>query len=92
MIEYFQFSYMLKKGGGNAGPNVHRVAVDYENVDQIRQILKQNEVEVVVSTLLLVDAKALDSQVNLIRGAAASGTVTKFIPSEYHLDFHKAIE
>ncbi len=53
--------------------------------------LQENNVEVVVSALLLVDEGAAQSQINLIRAAAQSGTVTKFIPSEYHIDFHAPI-
>ena len=45
-----------------------------------------------MSALLLVDQQAAESQVHLIRGAALSGTVTKFIPSEFHLDFHAPVQ
>jgi saccharopine dehydrogenase-like NADP-dependent oxidoreductase len=70
----------------------HHLVIDYQDVNQVQQVLRQNHVEVVVSALLLVDQQALLSQINLIRGAASSGTVTKFIPSEYHLDFHKPVK
>ncbi|KAI1654733.1 hypothetical protein F4813DRAFT_398857 [Daldinia decipiens] len=53
--------------------------------------LQQNNVEVVVSALLLTDEVVAQSQINLIRAAAQSGTVTKFIPSEYYIDFHAPI-
>lgn len=51
-------------------------------------MLQENNVDVVVSALLLVDEGVAQSQINLIRAAAQSGTVTKFIPSEYYIDFH----
>ncbi|USP76413.1 SwnN [Curvularia clavata] len=66
-------------------------AVDYGSIDSIERIFQENNVEVVVSALLLTDQSASDSQINLIRAAARSSTVTKFIPSEYYIDFHSPI-
>ena len=57
----------------------------------MKRILQENNVEVVVSALLLADEETAQSQINLIRAAAQSGTVTKFIPSEYYIDFHAPI-
>ncbi|RMZ73566.1 nmrA-like family [Pyrenophora seminiperda CCB06] len=71
--------------------NVPRFAVDYSDTDSMIQIFKDNNVEVVVSALLLADQDVANSQINLIRAAAGSGTVTKFIPSEFYIDFHKPI-
>ncbi|KID73971.1 Oxidoreductase swnN [Metarhizium brunneum] len=68
-----------------------RFAVDYNSVEQMKQILQENNVQVVVSALLLVDEAVAQAQINLIRAAAQSGTVTKFIPSEYYIDFHAPI-
>ncbi|KAK9437378.1 NmrA family transcriptional regulator [Metarhizium brunneum] len=68
-----------------------RFAVDYNSVEQMKQILQEYNVQVVVSALLLVDEAVAQSQINLIRAAAQSGTVTKFIPSEYYIDFHAPI-
>jgi hypothetical protein len=45
----------------------------------------------VISALLLADEEVAQAQINLIRAAAQSGTVTKFIPSEYYIDFHAPI-
>lgn len=69
-----------------------RLVVDYNDADQIKSVLQDNKVEVVVSALLLADEQVAKSQINLIRGAARSGTVVKFIPSEYYIDFHAPIE
>lgn len=68
-----------------------RFAVDYDKIEQMKDILQENNVEIVISALLLVDESASNSQLNLIRAAAQSGTVTKFIPSEYYIDFHTPI-
>ena len=68
-----------------------RIAVDYHDIKQMKHVFQENHVEVVVSALLLVDEGVSQSQINLIRAAAQSGTVTKFIPSEYYIDFHAPI-
>lgn len=68
-----------------------RFAVDYNNIEQLKHVLQKNNVEVVISTLLLVDEVVAQSQTNLIRAAAQSGTVTKFVPSEYYIDFHAPV-
>ena len=57
----------------------------------MKHVFHENNVEVVVSVMLLVDEGVAQSQINLIRAAAQSGTVTKFIPSEYYIDFHPPI-
>lgn len=54
----------------------------------MKDVFQTNNVEVVVSAMLLVDEGAAQSQIHLIRAAAQSGSVTKFIPSEYYIDFH----
>jgi hypothetical protein len=66
-------------------------AVDYENVEQIEHVLEANNVAVVVSCLVLVDEASAQSQINLIRAAARTTTVDRFIPTEYYLDFHAPI-
>lgn len=68
-----------------------RFAVDYTNEDSIRKVLQENRVEVVVSFLVLVDESSAQAQINLIRAAAQSKTVDRFIPTEYYLDFHAPI-
>ena len=57
----------------------------------MKHVFQEHNVEVVVSDLLLVDEGVSQSQINLIRAAAQSRTVTKFIPSEYYIDFHAPI-
>ncbi|KAK7997501.1 FAD dependent oxidoreductase [Apiospora arundinis] len=81
---------MVPGGGDCEQPK--RLLVDYSSVEQIAATLRRHRIEAVVSALLLVDQQAAESQVRLIRGAALSGTVTKFIPSEFHLDFHAPIQ
>ncbi|EFQ97952.1 hypothetical protein MGYG_00988 [Nannizzia gypsea CBS 118893] len=84
---------VLSRSGGATGAadEPRRYAMDYGNVEQMKSILQENNVEVIVSALLLSDEEVAKSQINLIRAAAQSGTVTKFIPSEYYIDFHAPI-
>ncbi|PVH91807.1 NAD(P)-binding protein [Periconia macrospinosa] len=79
-----------------AGPSstyhgFERVALDYDNIDQVEGILKQHHVDIVVSCLVLVDDESAMAQISLIRAAAQSKTVTRFIPTEFYLDFHAPI-
>ncbi|VUC36294.1 unnamed protein product [Clonostachys rosea] len=64
------------------------VEIDYSSIDAISEILLKLEVDTVISALNLHWSGASDSQINLIRGAAASGVVTRFIPSEFNVDYH----
>ncbi|KAK5996420.1 Oxidoreductase swnN [Cladobotryum mycophilum] len=69
-----------------------RLAVDYNNVEQIKSVLQENKIEVVIAALLLADDTVTQSQITLIRAAAQSGTVKKFIPTEYHLDYNVPVD
>lgn len=84
-------THTLQTSVSTAVDEPKRFAVDYNSVEQMKQILQEYNVQVVVSALLLVDEAVAQSQINLIRAAAQSGTVTKFIPSEYYIDFHAPI-
>ena len=83
--------YIIQAAAATATNKQRRVAVDYNDTEQMKHLFQENNVEVVVSALLLVDEGVAQSQINLIRAAAQSGTVTKFIPSEYYIDFHAPI-
>lgn len=85
-------SYTIQAAASSSRANEpRRFAVDYNNVEQLKHVLQENNVEVIVSALLLVDEGVAQSQINLIRAAAQSGIVTRFIPSEYYIDFHAPI-
>lgn len=84
-------THTLQASATTAVNKPKRVAVDYTNVEQVKQALQEHKVEVVVSALVLVDDASAEAQINLIRAAAQSGTVDRFIPSEYYIDFHVPI-
>jgi len=84
-------THTIQAADATATNAFRRFALDYDNVDQIKHVLQENKVDVVVSCLVLVDEGSAQSQINLIRAAAQSRTVTRFIPTEYYIDFHAAI-
>jgi saccharopine dehydrogenase-like NADP-dependent oxidoreductase len=84
-------THTIQAADATATNAFRRFALDYGNVDQIKHVLQENKVDVVVSCLVLVDEGSAQSQINLIRAAAQSGTVTRFIPTEYYIDFHAPI-
>nr|B1GVX5.1 RecName: Full=Oxidoreductase BOA1; AltName: Full=Botcinic acid biosynthesis cluster A protein 1 [Botrytis cinerea B05.10]CAP58784.1 hypothetical protein [Botrytis cinerea] len=63
--------------------NVKVVSIDYSDVSQISKILDEHHIHTVISALCIVSKEHSDSQLNLVRGAAGSQSVKRFVPSEY---------
>ncbi|KAK4073162.1 uncharacterized protein Triagg1_5442 [Trichoderma aggressivum f. europaeum] len=59
------------------------IAVDYNNVDETAQKLASHKVDVVISTISVVDEIAGVCQVNLVKAASKSGVIKRFITSEW---------
>ncbi|KAL7906507.1 hypothetical protein GGI35DRAFT_471070 [Trichoderma velutinum] len=59
------------------------VAVDYNNVAETAQKLASHKVEVIISTISVVDELSAGCQNDLIKAASQSGTVKRFIASEW---------
>ncbi|KAL6872507.1 hypothetical protein HDV57DRAFT_505364 [Trichoderma longibrachiatum] len=59
------------------------IPVDYSNVADTAQKLAENNVEVIISTISVMDPVAGEAQVNLVKAASQSGTVKRFISSEW---------
>ncbi|RYN40107.1 hypothetical protein AA0113_g377 [Alternaria arborescens] len=78
--------------------SVRVIEADYEDVASIKQSLQKHNVEVVISALALFTEESAKAQMNLIQAAIDSGSVKRFMPSEYGvnyshpgvLDFHPA--
>jgi hypothetical protein len=66
--------------------------VDYSDIDNIAGVLRSNNVEVVLSTIGILFEDTHISQMNLIDGAERSGTVKRFAPSEFAVDYVAAIK
>ncbi|KAI4151328.1 MAG: hypothetical protein LQ341_000927 [Variospora aurantia] len=67
--------------------NVRCLVTKYENVDDLKELLKNNEIHTVISTMNPPLPEVHAAQDNLIRAAAQSGTVKRFIPSEWAVDY-----
>jgi len=52
-------------------------------------VLKENKIDTIVSTMGIFADAAQKAQLNLIDGAVQSGTVKRFAPSEFGLDYYQ---
>lgn len=68
---------LARKGGEGS------IAADYNNVDATAETLRNKDVNTVVCTINVGDATSSDAQLKLIEAAAKSGTVKRFIVSEW---------
>lgn len=59
------------------------IPTDYTNVETTAATLRENGVDTVVCAINVGDASSSEAQVNMIRAAASSGTVKRFIVSEW---------
>lgn len=66
------------------------LVIDYCNPKEIADILRQNQIDTIISCLGADNEKAGTAQLNLIDGAALSATVRRFAPSEFGLDYLEA--
>ncbi|KAF1947391.1 NAD(P)-binding protein [Clathrospora elynae] len=77
--------------------SVTMLEANYADPVAITQLLQHHNVEVVISALALFTEESANARMHLIDAAIDSGTVTRFIPSEYgtlrksHLDFTRVI-
>lgn len=66
------------------------LAVDYTSVDALARVLKENVVDTIISTMQIRNDETSKSQLNLIEAAEKSGTVKRFAPSEFGIDYMEA--
>lgn len=59
------------------------IGTDYTNVEATAQIFRSNEVHTVLVTINVGDQSSSDAQIKLIEAANASGTVKRFVVSEW---------
>lgn len=62
------------------------MAVDYGNVTGTAKLLAGHGVDTVICTILVMDQSSADAQVGLAKVAAQSGTVKRFIASDWGID------
>lgn len=58
-------------------------AVDYNDVEQLTKTLEENNVHTVISTIVMYDAVAAQSEMNLIAAAAKSSPTKRFVASNW---------
>lgn len=64
---------------------VEAIPTDYANVEATAKTLQDSAVDTVVCAINVGDPSSSDAQLNIIRAAASSGTVKRFIVSEWGL-------
>ncbi|KAF3914846.1 hypothetical protein ABW20_dc0104407 [Dactylellina cionopaga] len=64
-------------------PDAPILSIDYDDVDATALLLKNNNVHTIISTIHVLDETGSTAQVNLIKAAAKSGSVKRFVPSEW---------
>lgn len=67
--------------------SVRVIEADYEDVASVKESLKKHNVEVVISALALFTEESAKAQMNLIQAAIDSGSVKRFMPSEYGVNY-----
>ncbi|CAN9100944.1 unnamed protein product [Alternaria alternata] len=67
--------------------SVRVIEADYEDVASVKQSLQKHNVEVVISALALFTEESAKAQMNLIQAAIDSGSVKRFMPSEYGVNY-----
>ncbi|KAL4876252.1 hypothetical protein BJY04DRAFT_210682 [Aspergillus karnatakaensis] len=62
------------------------LAVDYDRIEEIKAILKANEIHTVISALKMEDGGG-EAQMNLLEAAEQSAATRRFMPSELGIDY-----
>ncbi|KAL8715720.1 MAG: hypothetical protein Q9220_000387 [cf. Caloplaca sp. 1 TL-2023] len=68
-------------------PNVRCLTTKYDNVDSLVDLLEKNQIHTVISTMNPPTPEVHAAQDNLIRAAARTKVVRRFIPSEWGIDW-----
>jgi hypothetical protein len=64
-------------------PRAPVIATDYEDVGKLEDILSSHGVQVVISSLRVIDEKAGELERNLVKAAAKSASTKRFIASNW---------
>ncbi|KAG9191604.1 hypothetical protein G6011_10338 [Alternaria panax] len=67
--------------------SVRVIEADYNDVASVKESLKKQNVEVVISALALFTEESAKAQMNLIHATIDSGSVKRFMPSEYGINY-----
>ena len=78
---------LSRKASPIADTDVPVLAADYANVENLKKILEEEKVEVVISAIIMASEQASQCQLNLITAASQTSSVKRFMPSEYGVDY-----
>lgn len=62
---------------------------DYTSPFALKKLLQNHSVQVIISALSLYDDDSVSAQMTLINAAIESGTVKRFLPSEFGVDYSR---
>ncbi|OCK84255.1 NAD(P)-binding protein [Lepidopterella palustris CBS 459.81] len=88
--DVFVLSRSLDAKAFTDNPKVTILAIDYDSPSSIAAVLKSNNIDTVISTMSIFTEAQAQAQLNLIEGAVQSGTVRRFAPSEFGIDYVEA--
>ena len=66
------------------------LAIDYSSPIDIAATLAKNQIHTIISCVNLSREESNEAQLHLIEGAAKSGSVVRFAPSEFGIDYIEA--
>jgi dTDP-4-dehydrorhamnose reductase len=67
------------------GSGFRAVTVDYNDIEQLAQTLDANKVHTIISTIVMIDPVAAQSELNLVAAAAKSSCTKRFVASNWGL-------
>jgi predicted dinucleotide-binding enzyme len=65
--------------------SVPTFAVDYNNIEQLTKTLDANNVHTVISTIVMLNPTAAQSELNVVAAAAKSNSTKRFVASNWGL-------
>jgi len=80
----------IKTSPSALSTSIIHLTIDYKSSTVIASILKSHNIDTIISTLPINTEDQSQAQLVLIEGAVLSGTVIRFAPSEYAIDFLEA--
>ncbi|KAL2679198.1 hypothetical protein Neosp_009962 [[Neocosmospora] mangrovei] len=77
--------YVLSRKNSSVQPidDVKHVRCDYGDIGSLVEVLEENNIDIVISTINVESVGGCESQLNLIAAADQSKTTRRFIPSDF---------
>lgn len=75
-----------RKAPEKTDPDAPALVVDYSDIEGTAQLLADNDVHTVISTILVTDETGSTAQINLIKAATKSAATKRFIASDWGIE------